>query len=41
MGRLRKSLVLGMIGIGSMAYGMGSVTVYNVLGGFVGTYTTI
>jgi hypothetical protein len=41
MGRLRKILVLGMIGLGSMAYGMGSVTVYNASGEFVRSYATI
>jgi len=35
--------VLGVMvfGIGSLAYGVGSVTVYNSGGGFVGSYTTI
>jgi hypothetical protein len=39
MGRLRKVLILGMIG--SLTYGMGLVTVYNAEEEFLGSYTTI
>jgi hypothetical protein len=40
MRRLRKTLVLEMIGIGSLAYG-NEVTVYSPAGTVTGTYTTI
>ncbi|MFH0774079.1 MAG: hypothetical protein V2A53_01095 [bacterium] len=38
---MKKELVFGWILVSSLAYGTGSVTVYDSGGGFVGSYTTI